>query len=101
MVSDYWDKAIATLCAHEHLSPSIQRCITSFRSTWQKVTDIQNPPIDQAAPDNFRDVFQNLGFEFEDQTNFDMGDMNSLVGLDWNPDPLFGGSHGTSNLLSP
>ena len=87
-VVDHWNKAMEALCAHEHLSPCVSRCISSFRAMWQKVDDIHRPAGDgdQAAPDVFQDIIQHLGFEADDPMfNFGMEDMNWLGPFDWNP----------------
>lgn len=64
-----WNKAISALYAHEHLSSSAKRRISSFQKMWQKVTDINKAGEDQVpppkAPSNgdFQDIFQHLGFD--------------------------------------
>lgn len=71
VVLEPWGKAMATLCAHEHLSASVQRCISTFQTMWHKVSGIPYPGSDQdlplEAPSNscFQDVFEHLGFQTE------------------------------------
>ncbi|KAL5044578.1 fungal-specific transcription factor domain-containing protein [Aspergillus fruticulosus] len=72
-VPSLWEKSIALLAAHEHLSVSVRRCLASFQGMWQKVTDIQSfsraysSTQNQALPDledaEFWDLFQHLGFD--------------------------------------
>ena len=68
---EFWSKAMSALCAHEHLSPSVKRCIAAFQKTWQKVTDLGHLGSDQCLPPAgistawFQDVFQHIGFEAE------------------------------------
>lgn len=63
---------MSALCAHEHLSPSVQRCVSTFQKMWQRVTDMHGPVGDQASPSEvpsntcFQDIFQHLGFEADD-----------------------------------
>ena len=102
MVVDYWEKAMSTFGEHEHLSPSIKRCISSFRNMWHKVVDVQNPQGPQAAPEMFQDVFQHLGFEIDGQQffNLDMGDAMSTVSianLDWNSSNFLDGGESFHN----
>ncbi|KAL6232753.1 fungal-specific transcription factor domain-containing protein [Aspergillus navahoensis] len=68
-----WDRSIALLAAHEHLSVSVRRCLASFQGMWQKVIDIQafsraySSTQNQGVPDledaQFWDVFHHLGFD--------------------------------------
>ena len=102
MAKDYWEQAMSTLCAYEHLSPSITGCISSFRTMWQKLIDMQGPLNTQLAPETFHDVFQNLGFEADaDQLlNFSMEDTGWAAGMfnfDWNPSNF---SEGPENFTS-
>ena len=89
MVLESWSKAMSALCAHEHLSSSVQRCISTFRTMWQKVTDIHYPGSDQALPPEgpsnawFQDIFQHLGFEAENSL-FSTENIAWLGNVDWN-----------------
>ena len=91
VVLESWSKAMAALCAHEHLSPSVQQCISTFQTMWQKVTGMPYPVGDQAVPPPegpsnacFQDVFQHLGLETEFPL-FGMENMAWLGNVDWNP----------------
>lgn len=85
MILDHWNKAMATLYAHEHISPSIQRCTANFRGMWQKVTDIRNKLAgDQDVPDTNQLFFQHLGFDAGGMmSDFGVDDMTWLNNVDW------------------
>lgn len=96
---DHWHKATSTICAHEHLSPSMTRCIASLRGMWHKVVDLQDPAGAQMAPETFQDVFQHLGFETDGQQlfNFGIGDATTgawtagMADFDWNASQFLDG----------
>ena len=65
VVLEPWGKAMAALGAHEHLSPSVQRCISTFQTMWHKVSGIPCPGSEAPSNACFQDVFEHLGFETE------------------------------------
>ena len=88
MVLESWSKAMSALCAHEHLHSSVQRCISTFRTMWQKVTDIpcfgrdQGPPSEGSPNAYFQDIFEHLGFEAENPL-FGMENISWPGRMDW------------------
>jgi hypothetical protein len=86
VVLDHWNKAVALLGAHAHLSPFVPQCIATFKDMWQKVADIHSSkqPSDQFAPEDFHDLFQQVGFDVNDvMLNGAMDDMGWLGNLEW------------------
>ncbi|KAI9714706.1 MAG: hypothetical protein M1828_001135 [Chrysothrix sp. TS-e1954] len=72
MVLESWTTAMSTLSAHEHLSPAIKRCVSSFQKMSQKVTNSFQTETDiPTQPDYLPDFdvqafFQQSGFEMQD-----------------------------------
>ena len=80
-----WNKAMATLYPHEHISPSIQRYTANFQGTWKKVTDVRNKLLgSQEAPDTIEHVFQHLGYDADGiMSDFGEEDITWLNNFDW------------------
>ncbi|ROV99970.1 hypothetical protein VMCG_06275 [Cytospora schulzeri] len=89
MVSESLDKALSVLCAHEHLSPCVGRCVRSFQALAQKISDIHQLAGDRVPVPGgssnafFQGVFQDLGFEAESSL-LRVEDMSWLDVADWN-----------------
>ncbi|RHZ64934.1 transcription factor domain-containing protein [Aspergillus thermomutatus] len=87
-VLEPWNTAVSVLGAHEHLSPSVRRCLNSFQMMWQRVIDIHRPPTQDARPSRadrnmgLHDVFQHLGFDAQIPL-FGLEDPAWLDNVDW------------------
>jgi hypothetical protein len=83
MVSQSWNRAMLTLRAHEHLSPFVQQCLTTFQTLSYKITEThhsggsQLPPLEGSSNTYFQDVFQDMGFD-PDNFLFGKEDMSWL-----------------------
>ncbi|KAE8324632.1 putative fungal-specific transcription factor domain protein [Aspergillus sergii] len=85
VVLESWNTAVSVLGAHEHLSPSVGKCLNKLRLMWGKVSDIQAPMSHEVLSDcdmGWRDVFQYLGFDIE-MPLFGMSDSEWLGDIDW------------------
>lgn len=89
LIQESWSTAISALCAHEHLSGFVKKCVSTLQIMWQKATDLQNlgngPPMQpQGTTDGgFQDVFQQLGLE-DGNPLFAIDYTSWLDGVDWN-----------------
>ena len=87
IVSQSWSEAMATLQAHEHLSPFVQQCITTFQTLSCKIMEThhsnggQFPPCDGSSNTYFQEVFQDMGLE-PDNFLFGKEDMSWLSSLE-------------------
>lgn len=90
VVSNHWEKAISLLTAHEHFGQFLPETILSFRSMWEKVMEIRNPPDNQVPPaDAFQDVFQHMGLEAPNLIyNFGVEDITWLGNFEWDAPEL-------------
>ncbi|PIG81167.1 C6 transcription factor [Aspergillus arachidicola] len=85
VVLESWNTAVSVLSAHEHLSPSVGKCLNKLRLMWGKVNDIQAPVTHEVLSDcdmGWRDVFQYLGFDAE-MSLFGMDDSVWLGDINW------------------
>ncbi|KAB8222728.1 hypothetical protein BDV33DRAFT_201157 [Aspergillus novoparasiticus] len=85
VVLESWNTAVSVLGAHEHLSPSVGKCLNKLRLMWGKVNDIQAPMSHEVLSDcdmGWRDVFQYLGFDAE-MPLFGMDDSAWLGDINW------------------
>lgn len=87
IVPDAWNTATTALGAHEHLSQSVSRCLTSFRFMWQKVMDINYPPETQGPlpeldDQALQDIFDHLGLDTKFSA-FDTDNPTWLGNADW------------------
>ncbi|KAI1378154.1 putative fungal-specific transcription factor [Hypoxylon crocopeplum] len=71
-VAQSWSRAIAALQAHEHLSPFVEQCVSTFHTLSCKLTDLQQqssgqaPPLEGPSSTYFQDVFHDMGFGADD-----------------------------------
>ena len=49
LVSENWNTALSTLGAHEHLSPAVKRCVSSFQKMAQTLSSLSGGTTDPAA----------------------------------------------------
>jgi len=79
LVSQSWDKEMEALHAHEHLSPFVQQCVTTFQTLAGKIRDShpyqqkgmgEVPTTEAGSNSYFHDAFLDMGF---DQDNFLFG----------------------------
>lgn len=89
MISESLGKALSALRSHEHLSPCVGRCLKSFQTLSQKISDIHHLAGDRvtvpggSANACFQGLFQDLGFEAESSL-LGVEDMSWLDVADWN-----------------
>lgn len=81
IVSESWSRAMSALRAHEHLSPFVQQCVTTFQTLSRRILDThhptggeQFPPPEGSSNTYFQDVVQDMGFD-PDMFLFDKEDM--------------------------
>lgn len=74
-VSQSWQNVMSALRAHEHLSVYVQQCIQTFDTLSTRILGAQHPSSDENkdklleeenSGHNFDDIFQDLGFDFDD-----------------------------------
>jgi hypothetical protein len=86
-ITQSWNMAMAALHSHEHFSPFVQQCVSTFQSLSSRILEThhsnstsrgQFPPL-EGGPSNiyFQDVFQDLGFD-PDNILFGKDDMTWL-----------------------
>jgi hypothetical protein len=87
MVSQSWTKAMSTLQAHEHLSPFVQQCVTTFQTLSCKIMETyhssggQFPSLEGSSSTYFQEVFQDMGLEAENFL-FSKEDMSWLTSFE-------------------
>jgi hypothetical protein len=90
LVSQSWNKAMEALHVHEHLSPFVQQCVTTFQTLSGKIRDShphqqkgmgEVPTTEAVSTSYFHDAFLDMGFD-PDNFLFGKEDMSWLSSLD-------------------
>ncbi|KAJ5323217.1 hypothetical protein N7476_001817 [Penicillium atrosanguineum] len=89
LVTESWSSAMTALRAHEHISPSVQRCIAAFERMWSKVMKIQTGLSDGTIGQELQSATLGIGPE-TDHIDVDEFMQDILRGFESNVEsPLF------------
>ena len=71
-ISDSWGRMMTALRSHEHLSPFVSQCVSTFERLWSKITTHQSAEAfalltdGMSSPSYFQDFLRDVGFDPND-----------------------------------